>query len=318
MADRSARNRAWEHLWKTSRVASCVPHNPATEQQINGHWHALFAALPDESRVLDIATGNGVVLRQAAAAAEAANKQFTLVGIDAADIDPLRFAPGGFGSRVSVRFIGGIDAASLPFDNASFDVVVSQYGLEYAQLDAAFSEVERVLCAGGWLHWLAHSDESEVVLQNSVHRRQVELLLARNGPLESMELLVSRVRQGKSLKIPMSRVGRALQKAEEFCRHNPPASIVVEVCAGLADTANRWQAYDPRDLQTMLENSRRELIEHRQRIMDLQDAVLDGERQQWLRDRLQTSRWRQASIRELRAGSTRDSIGLLIAAKRGD
>ena len=72
MADRSARNRAWQRFWQSERVASCVPASAATEQQINERWQAFFAGLPAGSRILDIATGNGVLLRQAAAVEKAA------------------------------------------------------------------------------------------------------------------------------------------------------------------------------------------------------------------------------------------------------
>ena len=315
MADRAARNKAWAHFWTSDRVASCVPASAATEDEINQRWRDFFAARPANSRVLDIATGNGVLLRQAAAAEH--GETFELVGIDLADIDPLANVPGTLAAHPSVRFIGGTDAASLPFKDASFDIVVSQYGLEYADLDAALGEVERVLGPGGTLRWLAHSEQSEVVMQNREQHRQVDLLLAANGPLECMDQLVKRLKRGKSPGLAMTRLDKSMRAAEAFCREHPPAHIVVEVCSGLADTANRWQAYDPNDLDTMVKNSRHNLRGHRQRILDLGDAVVTPERLSRIRERLEGAAWDAVDIETMTAGSG-GPIGLIIEATRSD
>ncbi len=316
MADRAGRNWAWQQFWKADRVASCVPATASTEEQINERWRGFFAGLAEGSRILDIATGNGVLLRQAAATP--VGESFELVGVDLAAIDPLRYSPGELDKHPNVRFIGGIDAAVLPFDDASFDVVVSQYGLEYADLDAAFAEVERVLRPGGRLHWLAHSENSEVVRQNHEQHRQVDLLLAPNGPLDAMAKLVARIRRGKNPGLAMTRLDKSMRAAEDFCRQHPPANIITEVCSGLADTANRWQAYDPADLHTMVEHSRRALVAHRQRILDLGDSVLQPEREATVRARLTASSWQSFDIVPFVAGSGDDPVGLLIDALRAD
>ena len=316
MADRTARNRAWQRFWKSERVASCVPANEATEQQINERWQAFFESLADGSRILDIATGNGVLLRQAARTS--AGSSFSLTGIDRAAIDPLRHAPGELASHPNVEFRGEIDAASLPFDAASFDVVISQYGLEYADLDEALAEVERVLAPGGQLRWLAHSENSEVVLQNREQHRQVDLLLSAGGPLDAMGQLVARLRRGKKPGLAMNRLDKSMRTAEDFCRSHPPANIVREVCGGLAETANRWQAYEPNDLYSMVEHSRKALVGHRQRILDLGDAVLTPERLGRVKACLSAPVWTDVAIDTMTAGVGNGPIGLLIEANRTD
>ena len=316
MADRSARNRAWQRFWQSEHVASCVPASAATERQINERWQAFFAGLPAGSRILDIATGNGVLLRQAAKTA--AGSSFRLVGIDLAAIDPLRHVPGELATHPDVEFLGEIDAVALPFDAASFDVAVSQYGLEYADLGKAIAEVGRVLAPGGRLRWLAHSENSEVVLQNREQHRQVDLLLKSGGPLDAMGQLVARLRRGKNPGLAMNRLDRAMRAAEDFCRRHPPANIVTEVCSGLADIANRWQAYDPNDLHTMVEHSRRALVAHRQRILDLGDAVLTPERLGRVEAGLAAPTWTDVRIETMTAGVGDGPIGLLIEATRGD
>jgi SAM-dependent methyltransferase len=61
------------------------------------------------------------------------------------------------------------DAASLPFQNASFDLVTSQFGLEYAGL-SAFGEALRVTAVGGTLACVAHLSGGGI---DRVYRRNV-------------------------------------------------------------------------------------------------------------------------------------------------
>lgn len=88
--------------------------------------------------------------------AEASNK-FLLQGIDAADVGPAAAALG-------VR--GGIDAHALPFGDGSFDLVVSQFGLEYCG-PAAWAEAVRVLAPGGRLLMVCHHAGSAAVQHNA-------------------------------------------------------------------------------------------------------------------------------------------------------
>ena len=312
----TAANQGWRSYWKSDRPASCVPENAATAKEIAEFWNGLFAELQDGSRVLDIATGNGILLAHAAAAASRGGRTFRLTGVDLADIDPHKFlsdSPPGF---ENARFIGGTAAEDLPFETGEFDVVVSQYGLEYAQLEKALAEVERVLAPGGKLTWLAHCEDSEVVRQNRGQGEQVQFLLAPRGPVEAMEKFVERTRKGKSLSYANQRLQAAMADAEAYCREHPPAGIVAEVCTVIAETANRWQAYRPEDLASMLADSRQRLIRHRQRINDLVGAVITPERLQRIEQCLAGKAWSTASITMLRAGAEEVPVGLIISSER--
>lgn len=306
----------WRHYWKEDRIASCLPENEATAREIQEHWIELFADLPDGSRILDVATGNGILLAHAAMAAERVGKRFLLTGIDLAEIDPFRYVSNIPDGLRDARFIGGIAAEKLPFSDAEFDVVVSQYGVEYADLDKALDEVERVLGARGRLIWLAHSVDSVVVDQNRDHAVQVEFLLATGGPVQAMREFVTKLKKRKKLDFAAKRLNSALTEAEQFCHEHPPADVVREVCTVIAETAQRWHAYRPADLEQMLTDSRMRLIAHRRRINDLSASVLSPQRLDIIRNRLRQPRWDDVSIDAMRVGSAKSPIGLLIRARR--
>ena len=298
------------------RPASCVPANASTRARIAEWWQAFFDTLPDGSRILDVATGNGIVLAYASASAARRGMSFELTGLDLADIAPTRYLSTLPPGLAQATFLGKTAAESLPFPDASFDIVVSQYGLEYADLQQALAEAGRVLRPEGRLLWLAHSADSDVVRQNRDQHRQVDLLLARGGPVEAMERLVDRARRGRGIQPAVSALAAALREAQDFCRADPPAGIVQEVCQGLAEVGGRWQAYRVADLDAMMRDTRRKLVDHRARIEDLRLAILTPEREQVVRRLLEKGTWHDVALETVRAGLGDGPIGLAIEATR--
>jgi SAM-dependent methyltransferase len=318
MSDAIVSDPGWRDYWKADRPASCMPEDEATAQQIADVWRGWFAECPGGSRILDIATGNGIVLNHAAAAGRALNRAFALTGVDLADIDPLRYVSSLEDDMRAAQFIGGVAAEHLPFDATSFDVAVSQYGLEYADLQRALTEVARVLAPGGTLHWLAHSDASEVVMQHRRQTSEVEYLLAPRGPIYYMNAFVARARRHKDMDYSVKMLNESFTQAFEFCKAHPPAKVVQELCSGFADIANRWQAYDPGDLAKMLDEAERRLLAHASRIQSLLGAVLTPARLESVRAHLTQPPWRRLTIDPVRVGQGPSDIGLHIRAERGD
>jgi SAM-dependent methyltransferase len=102
-----------------------------------------LAAIAPGERVLDVACGTG----NAALIAAAAGAEVT--GLDAArrliDVARARAAAAGAGAT----FVAG-DALDLPFEDRSFDVVLSVFGVIFASdAERALTEVVRVLRPGG-------------------------------------------------------------------------------------------------------------------------------------------------------------------------
>lgn len=96
-------------------------------------------------RVLDVACGSGVVTRLAA---ELVGPGGTVAGLDAAP-DMIGVA-GATAAPVAPEIEWHVgDATSLPFPDASFDLVTCQMGLMFMDRAAATAEMHRVLKPGG-------------------------------------------------------------------------------------------------------------------------------------------------------------------------
>lgn len=104
------------------------------------------ARLRHEDRVLDLACGTGVVAR---VAAREIGRHGCVAGLD---LNPEMLAIARSASEqagVSVEWHEG-SATALPFDEAAFDVVLCQLGLQFfSDRAAALQETKRVLVPGG-------------------------------------------------------------------------------------------------------------------------------------------------------------------------
>ncbi len=293
-----------------------MPENPDSASAIEAHWTSFFSEFGAGKRVLDIATGNGVLLVWASRAARAAERELTLTGIDLAEIDPARFLPEHQADLASVRFIGNTAAESLPFADGSFDVVISQYGLEYADLELALSEAARVLTPGGYLHWLAHGMDSSVVAQGRARLLDIESLLAPDGPFAAMKSYMDARVRGRKVSRATRVLTEALRSAEGHCLANPPATLVRQLCGGILDTANQLEKYHPADVERWLSENLRRLRGQRRRTRDLLSACLSADRLAHVEQVLGGAPWTDTAISSFNVGTARASVGRLIHAVR--
>ena len=127
--------RFFEHL-----TAQCVPRMLASCDVVGDSTSSSL------TRVLDVATGHGVV----AIAAAAKGGQVTAVDFSEPFLDMAKQSAQSKGLN-NIKFVQA-DAQKLPFDDASFDVVLCNFGvLHLGEPDAFFAEASRCLAPGGKL-----------------------------------------------------------------------------------------------------------------------------------------------------------------------
>ena len=153
----SDRARLWSAYWASSsgQQDGCLPgRTPRITQMLRDIWHHVASILPPGSSVLDLGTGNGTVLQSMSER----RTDLALIGVDLAQ----KLPPTPRGTTLH----SGVDLAELPFDDAGFAAVTSQFGIEYAALGPALSEVGRVLKPGGKAVFITHRMDSPVLRQN--------------------------------------------------------------------------------------------------------------------------------------------------------
>jgi SAM-dependent methyltransferase len=167
---------AWTRYWTAAGAkpgGGCLPNAAgpveATQRIV---WQDFARDLARGARLLDLATGNGIVLGWIAAA----RRDLKLVGVDSAAVLP----PPPKGATLKA----GVALERLPFGAASFDAATSQFGIEYGDVPAAARELARVLRPGAPVRMIVHHAASAIVEHNRARREALGWALAPGGLLD--------------------------------------------------------------------------------------------------------------------------------------
>jgi len=170
--------RIWDAYWTTDRLHSFgADVDPLFAQTLDRYWSGVVRRLSAGAAVLDIACGNGAVSLAMAKTAQVLGGSLAITGIDEAAIDPAKYLPQHADFLAGITFRQRTAMESLPFENATFDAVVSQFGLEFGTSGAALSEAARVLKPGGLLTFLALPAHSLAVQSAKRTVKQARYLL---------------------------------------------------------------------------------------------------------------------------------------------
>lgn len=136
----------WSEYWKSGHLTS---FGNEFSENYTGHlrsiWERIFNRLPDNFRLLDIATGNGALPLLAQDHFKKSDVKGAIKGIDFANINSQPLIEHHLNKNISIELIGNVRAESLPFSDSEFDMVISQFGIEYSDIEKSFYEVNRVL-----------------------------------------------------------------------------------------------------------------------------------------------------------------------------
>lgn len=183
------REQTWSRYWSAGVVHSCAGSYDATYSGVIGNfWRAAFLALPEHARVLDLACGNGPLARLLVTLPE--RHDLRCDAVDLADIAPPWLAELTPEQRERVSFRGRCSMEELPFPSGSFQLVVSQWGFEYSDLDRAVPELLRVLAPAGRVQLLVHHKDAAPVRLAADEVDHMNWLQAPEGFMETAAALL--------------------------------------------------------------------------------------------------------------------------------
>jgi SAM-dependent methyltransferase len=264
----------WDRFWRYDRLSSfgtgVAGANYAGETAAT--WRSFFADLPDGARIVDLCTGNGAIAVLAVELAREVGKSFTVCGVDAADIRPLNFVTTRPGVIDAIEFRGRVPVEHLPFGDGSFDAVVSQFGIEYSDMDLSLAEAMRVTSDTGRLRLAMHAAEGAVVRDTRQSIADADYLLDQEGLIDlaaaGLRSLSGWDENRTSRSEAMGNLAKfkaALKAVEEYERTAMDRPMLASVRGNLIDAFNSYRRRPLSDQLASLEELATQVRDHRDR-----------------------------------------------------
>lgn len=100
-----------------------------------------------------------------------------ITAVDIADINPFQLLNRNQDQYPDIHFLGNTSIDKLPLADNSLDMAISQYGLEYADLDKAIPELGRVLKSSSRIALIMHYTESALLQTMRISSEKFTYLL---------------------------------------------------------------------------------------------------------------------------------------------
>ena len=151
---------SWDTYWQGAQSSAAYTGGGISHPLILSFWKEYFRGVQGRSgkpKIIDIASGNGAVVECANSMFGEQLPEFAYLDVSASAIRILEIRFPGVHGVVA-------DAAAIPLDSASYDIATSQFGIEYAGLEA-LDEVTRLIAPGGELALLLHHRDGIIYKQ---------------------------------------------------------------------------------------------------------------------------------------------------------
>jgi SAM-dependent methyltransferase len=253
--DSSQAMSAWTAFWRTGSGASCF-EGSETELRLTRVWNEFVDGCADGARILDLATGNGTAARCCAARARERKIRLHIDAVDAAEIDPPKYAADPEQYFRDVCFRGGVRLEALPFPDGTFDGIVSQFGFEYADEVRAAGEAVRNLAQGGRLRLIMHARDGAVSRDIGLRVERLRSVLAERGPVALVLALARAAERGDVATLNKQGVylAEAAEQVRELAIRPPPDDAALFYSREFLKLWTQRDRYWPSDLRRSLED----------------------------------------------------------------
>jgi SAM-dependent methyltransferase len=159
----------WDAYWRGSRDGVAFASEGVGHPLVLQFWRDFFVAIKNTrpaATFVDFGSGNGALVESAMRTFGGALPQITCLDTSRSAIDTLLERYPGVDGLVA-------DALAVPLPSSSFDIAMSQFGVEYAGV-AAIKEMARLIAPGGQIALLMHIKEGEIYRECSANLAAVE------------------------------------------------------------------------------------------------------------------------------------------------
>jgi SAM-dependent methyltransferase len=280
--DKAGAREAWSDYWQESSTETAMPEDNPGTQALAAFWLGYADSLknrPQGGRLLDLACGGGFVSQRLVTALGAQRQRWEFLALDLAEpaVRQLCTSP-------SSGVLAGVvaDAARPPFAERSIDIVVSQFGVEYAGTGALVGAAAMVAPAGEVTLLLHHREGS---IARSCRNNHEAVGAALDSRL--MQGMVQLFTQLSSAGHAQSTVAGFAETLREPVRDFEAVLRTAPACAAMpwlrrlyqdiAQLFGRAAAYEPSEALLWLHTMEGQLRAYRERMLGMVTAALSAQ-----------------------------------------
>ena len=147
----------WSEYWNNQGISGEVFVNKAGDRhpRLASYWQTQLSGAHATSKIIDLACGAGSVFADLGE-----SHSYTLIGADLST-DALELLR----ERLPSAYVVSCALSQLPFPESSFDLVVSQFGIEYAGVES-FADAGNLVASGGRIAILCHLEGGYIDTRN--------------------------------------------------------------------------------------------------------------------------------------------------------
>ena len=157
----------WSEYWSRGCLTSLPQDFSANyDGEVAEFWQRVFCSISHLDRMIDLCTGNGAIALLAADYAQKKAPGLNITAVDAATVSPqaiLQKYPAQARLLDRIRFIDNCRVEDIDLPASTFDLVTSQYGIEYCDWQLAAVKVQQLLKPGGRLVLVTHTATSDIM-----------------------------------------------------------------------------------------------------------------------------------------------------------
>jgi ubiquinone/menaquinone biosynthesis C-methylase UbiE len=270
---------SWNTYWEGAHANAAFTSGGAGHPMILSFWSDYFRLLQAREknpRIIDIASGNGAVVDCAKIAFDERLPDFTCLDVSAAAIEMLKSRFPGVTGVVA-------DAKTIPLESGAYDLATSQFGLEYAGLDA-LDEVIRLLSDNGELVLMLHHSGGSIFERcneslEAIHELQVSQFIPRC--IAMFDTGFASLKSGD--RSDYSAAGKELAPAIAameaiMAKHGVDVAdgTVVGLYRDVRTIHARMSHYDPDEVGGWLSKMQEEVAAYEGRMASMCDAAIDA------------------------------------------
>ena len=270
--------RSWDTYWHGIGDAGTCAVGGVSHPAIHAFWQAFFREAREEfeaPRILDIASGDGAVVAHALDAFAGRQADVTCLDVSAAAV-----------RNVQQRFPGvrGVvaDANGMPFGSGTFDIVTSQFGVEYAG-PAAVDEAGRLLAQGGRLALVLHHRAGRMFREcteslDAIARLRDSGFIPRAIDMLGAGFEASRGADRAPYEAAATRLAPAVKSLESVLRQygeHVAGDTIVRLYSDVDHIHRHLQAYDPTEVLGWLRAIDASLDDYAGRMASMRDSAVD-------------------------------------------